>query len=92
MLKYEITSFMCTLFHVQCCKSVIRNMMFRFMCRLDNFVNGIIKDVLATSLRFTSMIPVGSSLQQVKTYIMYCLLNPTMSTSDIHMYSVYVHC
>ena len=29
--KYESTSLLCTLFDVQCCQSVIRNMVYRFM-------------------------------------------------------------
>ena len=54
--KYENTRLLCTLFDVQCCQSVIRNMVYRFMCRLDSFVNYILNDILISSLRFTSRI------------------------------------
>lgn len=56
MSKYESTSLLCTLFDVQCCQSVIRNMVYRFMCRLDSSVNHILKNILTCSLRFTSRI------------------------------------
>ena len=56
MSKYESTSLLCTLFDVQCCQSVIRNMVYRFMCRLDSSVNCILNDILTSSLRFTSRI------------------------------------
>ena len=56
MSKYESTSLLYTLFHVQCCQSVIRNMVYRFMCRLDSSVNCILNDILTSSLRFTSRI------------------------------------
>jgi len=56
MSKYENTSLLCTLFDVQCCQSVIRNMVYRFMCRLHSFVKYILNDILTSSLRFTSRI------------------------------------
>ena len=56
MSKYESTSLLCTLFDVQCCQSVIRNMVYRFMCRLDSSVNCILNDILTSSLRFSSRI------------------------------------
>ena len=54
--KYEGTSYLCTLFDIQCCQSVIRKLVYGFMCRLDSSVNCIIKGILATSLRYTSRI------------------------------------
>ena len=54
--KFERTSLLCTRFHVQCCQSVIRNMVFIFMCRLDRSVNYILNDILTSTLRFTSRI------------------------------------
>ncbi len=54
--KYESTSYLCTLFDIQCCQSVIRKLVYGFMCRLDSSVNCIIKGILATSLRYTSRI------------------------------------
>ena len=56
MSKYESTSLLCTLFDVQCCQSFIRNMVYRFMCRLESSVNYILNDILTSSLRFTSRI------------------------------------
>ena len=56
MSKYESTSYLCPLFDVQSCRSVIRNFIYGFICRLDSSVNYIIKDILATSLRFLSRI------------------------------------
>ena len=56
MSKYESTSYVCTLFDIQCCQSVIRKLVYGFMCRLDSSVNYIIQGILATSLRYTSMI------------------------------------
>ena len=54
--KYESTSYLCTLFDIQCCQSVIRKLVYEFMCRLDSSANCIIQFVLATSLRYTSRI------------------------------------
>ena len=42
MSKYESTSYLCTLFDIQCCQSVIRKLVYGFMCRLDSSVNYII--------------------------------------------------
>ena len=39
MSKYESTSYLCTLFDIQCCQSVIRKLVYGFMCRLDSSVN-----------------------------------------------------
>ena len=46
--KYESTSYLGTLFDIQCCQSIIRNLVYGFMCRLDSSVICIIKDLLAT--------------------------------------------
>ena len=54
MSKYESTSYLCTIFDIQRCQSVIRKLVYGFMCRLDSSVNCIIKGILATSLRYTS--------------------------------------
>ena len=54
--KYESTIFLCTLFDVQCSQSVIRNLVYRFICRLDSSTNYIIRDILVTSLRFSTRI------------------------------------
>ncbi len=44
-------SYLCTLFDIQCCQSVIRKLVYGCMCRLDSSVNYIIQSILATSLR-----------------------------------------
>lgn len=54
--KCECTSLSCTLFDVQCCQSVIRNIMYKFMCRLNSSSNYILNDILTSSLMFTSRI------------------------------------
>ena len=51
MSKYESTSYQCTRFDIQCCQSVTRKLVYGFMCRLDSYVNYIIKNILATRLR-----------------------------------------
>ena len=45
MSKYESTSYLCTLFDIQCCQSVIRKLVYGFMCRLDSYVNYIIHGI-----------------------------------------------
>ena len=56
MSKYESTSYICKLFDIQCCQSVIRKLVYGFMCRLDSSANCIINGILANSLRYTSRI------------------------------------
>ena len=55
MSKYESARYLCTLFDIQCCQSVIMKVVYGFMCRLDS-PGYIIKDILATRLRYTSRI------------------------------------
>ena len=43
-------------FDIQCCQSLIKKLIYGFMCRLDSSVNCIIKGILPTSLRYTSRI------------------------------------
>ena len=54
MSKYESTIYLCTVFDMQCCQSVIRKLVDGFMCRLDSYV--IVNDTQATGLRFSSRI------------------------------------
>ena len=56
MSKFERTSYLCTLFDIECCQSVIRKSVYGVMCRLASSVNYIIQGVLVTSLRYTSRI------------------------------------
>ena len=56
MSNYESTSYLCTVFDIQFCQSVIRKLVYGFTCMLDSSDNYIIKNILATSLRYTSWI------------------------------------
>ena len=56
MSKYESTRYLCTVFDIQCCQSVIRKLVYGFMCRIASSVNYIIQGILATSLRYISRI------------------------------------
>ena len=38
-------TYLCTLFDIQCCQSVIRKLLYGFMCRRDSSVIYIIKDI-----------------------------------------------
>ena len=42
LFKYESTSYICTLFDIQCCQCVIRKSVYGFMDRLDSSVLYII--------------------------------------------------
>lgn len=52
--KFESTSLVCTVFNVQCCKAVIRNLTFRFMCRIENSTNPIMKSIVHSSICYSS--------------------------------------
>ena len=54
--KYESTSLLCTVFDIQCCSAVIRNLVYRFMCRLDVSPNVFIRSIMSSSSLFTSRI------------------------------------
>ena len=41
MSKYESTSVLCTVYNVLCCQAVIRNIVYRFLCRLLGAVAGV---------------------------------------------------
>ena len=56
MPKYESTSYLCTLFDIHCCQSVICKLVYGAMCILDSSANYIIKNIPATRLRYTSRI------------------------------------
>ena len=56
------TSYLCTVFVIQYCKPVTKQLVYGFMCRLDSSVNYIIKNILATSLRYTSRIYVNTGV------------------------------
>ena len=68
--KYENTSYLYTLFDIQCCQSVIRKLVYGFMCRLDSYVNYIIMGILATGLRYTSRIRKHYYLPSVVYYLL----------------------
>ena len=52
--KYESTSATCAYTNTQCCQSTIRNLIFKFVCRLNKFDNALIKAVLASSVLLTN--------------------------------------
>lgn len=52
--KFESTSLLCTVFDVQCCQSVIRNLIHKFIQRLDDSSNDLIIQILSSSLVYTS--------------------------------------
>ena len=54
--KFESTSLLCTLSNMPCCKAVIRNLVFRFMCRLYSSDNILVKAVRSSSVIYTSRI------------------------------------
>lgn len=54
--KYESTSLLCTVLDVQCCQSVIRNLVHKFICRLNSSNNAIVVAIHGTSLYYVSRI------------------------------------
>ena len=54
--KYESTSAKCSYTNTQCCQSTIRNIVFKFVCRLNTSDNALIKAVLASSVVYSSRI------------------------------------
>ena len=45
MSKYESTSVLCTVYNVLCCQAVIRNLVYRFMCRLQASNNSLVMSI-----------------------------------------------
>ena len=54
--KYESTSATCAYTNTQCCQSTIRNLVFKFVCRLNKSDNALIKAILASSVVYSSRI------------------------------------
>ena len=54
--KYESTSATCAYTNTQCCQTTIRNIVFKCVCRLNKSDNDLIKDVLASSVVYSSRI------------------------------------
>ena len=54
--KYESTSATCAYTNTQCCQSTIRNIVFKFVCRLNKSGNALIKALLASSVVYSSRI------------------------------------
>ena len=50
MAKYESTSLLCTVYNVLCCQAVIRNLVYRFMCRLQACNNSLVMSIQSSSL------------------------------------------
>ena len=54
--KYDSTSATCAYTNTQCCQYTIRNLIFKFMCRLNKADNALIKSLMASSVVYTSRI------------------------------------
>ena len=48
--KYESTRATCAITNTQCCQSVICNLVYKFVCRLDKSNNTIVKALLSSSI------------------------------------------
>ena len=48
--KFESSSLICTVFDIQSCQAVIRNLVYKFMCRLSKSSNSILCCLLSSSL------------------------------------------
>ena len=46
------TSATCTFTNTQCCQSTIRNLVYKFVCRLNKSDNALIKALLASSVAY----------------------------------------
>ena len=51
MSKYESINYLCTVFDIQCCQSVIRKLIYGFISRLDRSVNYIINYYYTSGIR-----------------------------------------
>ena len=56
MSKYESTSLLCTVYNVLCCQAVIRNLVYRFMCRLQASNTSLVMSIQSSSLVYTPRI------------------------------------
>ena len=54
--KYESTSATCAIANTQCCQSIIQNLVYKFVCRLDKSNNTIVKALLSSSIVYSSRI------------------------------------
>ena len=98
--KYESTSLLCTLFDVQCCQSVIRNMVYMFRCRLDSSVNHNLNDILTSTYdSFQGSVNTATSCEHLTETTVYifliytalgqnCLHNVIIWTSESHVLAV----
>ena len=56
LCKYESTSATCAVTNTQCCQSVIRNIVYTFVCTLDKSKNTIVKALLSSSMVYSSRV------------------------------------
>ena len=54
--KFESTSATCAITNTQCCQSVIRNLVYKFVCRLEKSQNTIVKALLSSSIVYSSRV------------------------------------
>ncbi len=54
--KYESTSTICSYLNVKTCNGVIRNYIYKFICRLETSQNPLIQNIMTSSIQYTSKI------------------------------------
>ena len=79
MSKYESTSVLCTVYNVLCCQAVIRNLVYRFLCRLQASNNSLVMSIQSSSLVQYIRLESGS------TGDVYC-----MCMVDLHTHAISV--
>ena len=52
--KYESNGVVCSVFDVKCCQAVIRNLVYKFLCRLELSTNNIIVSLRKSSIYYSS--------------------------------------
>ena len=88
MSKYESTSVLCTVYNVLRCQAVIRNLVYRFMCRLQASNNSLVMSIQSSSLVYGqgSHKLYNSSLKLSK-YEVHCrrLYDTNLSSTTYHL-------
>ena len=95
--KYESTSATCAYTNTQCCQSTIRNLVFKFVCRLNTSDNALIKAVLASSVVYSSeFVLIGDGCcmrereRERERHYIYCRCLQTV-TLAIGYYNRHIH-
>ena len=77
MSIYESTSLLCTVYNVLCCQPVIRNLVYRFLSRLQASNNCLVMYIQSSSLVYTS---------RIRKH--YCMCMGDFHTHDISVFRV----